>query len=57
MSARRIGILAMTSASQTPSESRLSAPTAGAHSFTAALCGFLGSTAATTVVMLLLSSV
>ncbi|WP_167450839.1 hypothetical protein [Methylobacterium terrae] len=47
----------MTSATQTSSESRLAAPTAGAHSFTAALCGFLGSTAATTVVMLLLSSV
>ncbi|WP_167858693.1 hypothetical protein [Methylobacterium nonmethylotrophicum] len=47
----------MTSASQTPSETRLAAPTASAHSFTAALCGFLGSTAATTVVMLLLSSV
>ncbi|MEH3147214.1 MAG: hypothetical protein PGN34_18090 [Methylobacterium frigidaeris] len=28
-----------------------------AHSFTAALCGFLGSTAATTVVMFLLSAV
>ncbi|MGE7412885.1 hypothetical protein [Methylobacterium tarhaniae] len=47
----------MTSANHTSSESRLSAPATGAHSFTAALCGFLGSTAATTVVMLLLSSV
>ncbi|WP_167350702.1 hypothetical protein [Methylobacterium variabile] len=47
----------MTSANQTSSDARLSAPTACAHSFTAALCGFLGSTAATTVVMLLLSSV
>lgn len=47
----------MTTATQTQTESRLAAPTAGAHSFTAALCGFLGSTAATTVVMLLLSSV
>jgi hypothetical protein len=47
----------MTSATQTSSESRLAAPAAGAHSFAAALCGFLGSTAATTVVMLLLSSV
>ncbi|WP_156295699.1 hypothetical protein [Methylobacterium aquaticum] len=47
----------MTHASQTSPEPRLSAPTTGAHSFTAALCGFLGSTAATTVVMLLLSSV
>ncbi|MBK3395377.1 MULTISPECIES: hypothetical protein [Methylobacterium] len=47
----------MTSITQTSTESRLSTPTAGAHSFTAALCGFLGSTAATTVVMLLLSSV
>ncbi|BCM85998.1 hypothetical protein [Methylobacterium indicum] len=47
----------MTSASHASTESRLATPTAGAHSFTAALCGFLGSTAATTVVMLLLSSV
>ncbi|WP_171070129.1 hypothetical protein [Methylobacterium terricola] len=47
----------LTNAAPISSESRLAAPAAGAHSFTAALCGFLGSTAATTVVMLLLSSV
>ncbi|GJD51913.1 hypothetical protein OPKNFCMD_4672 [Methylobacterium crusticola] len=47
----------MIDAAKTQTQARLAAPAAGAHSFKAALCGFLGSTAATTVVMFLLSSV
>ncbi|GJE01400.1 hypothetical protein [Methylobacterium isbiliense] len=41
---------------RTETAARTDAALPGAHSFTAALCGFLGSTAATTVVMVLLSA-
>jgi ascorbate-specific PTS system EIIC-type component UlaA len=40
-------------ATETP---RVDVAVPGAHSFAAALCGFLGSTAATTLVMVLLST-
>ncbi|WP_407527516.1 hypothetical protein [Methylobacterium oryzisoli] len=41
---------------RTETAARTDAAVAGPHSFKAALCGFLGSTAATTVVMVLLSA-
>ncbi|ACA15446.1 hypothetical protein M446_0896 [Methylobacterium sp. 4-46] len=46
----------LTESARTESAPRVDAAIPGAHSFAAALCGFLGSTAATTVVMVLLST-
>ncbi|MGY2050334.1 hypothetical protein [Methylobacterium sp. JK268] len=45
-----------TESTLTETAPRVDAAVPGAHSFAAALCGFLGSTAATTVVMVLLST-